>query len=351
MILVIRDLYFLQLSDFKMSDNKLFKDAIFSYLDNKRIDPKKIKITLIKKNKPKKTVLAKATFSNKKTNMTTIYLKKYSSNENARKEFMILNKINVSENNKGITSIRGEHIYEKIIIFKELIGDKFVHILNKENQIVLEDMFDNLGRWLFEFHNIDYDFKKSEYNTEPSLNFKNFLENEYEYYINKFSQKSLNKQIIKSSKKIFNILLNKIDSEPTYGTCHGDFCFQNLIINKQESKVNIIDFEECSPNFQCNDIAFFCAKLKLLQLFFPEKIKILDKLEFNFLRGYQKKVNLNQKHFEILKFVYLHRINNPLSYKFFLNPLNLRVLIYRRRYADLISKEITKLEKNHHLEN
>ena len=108
MILVIRDLYFLQLSDFQMSDNKLFKDAIFSYLDNKKIDPKKLKITLIKKNKLKKTELAKATFPNKKNNTTTIYLKKYRSNENARKEFMILNKIYTSENDKGIASIRGE---------------------------------------------------------------------------------------------------------------------------------------------------------------------------------------------------------------------------------------------------
>ena len=351
MILVIRDLYFLQLSDFQMSDNKLFKDAIFSYLDNKKIDPKKLKITLIKKNKLKKTELAKATFSNKKNNTTTIYLKKYRSNENARKEFMILNKIYTSENDKGIASIRGEYIYEKIIIFKELIGDKFVNILNKENQIALEDMFDNLGKWLFEFHNINHKFKKSDYNTKSSFNFKNFLEKEYKYYINEFTRKFLNEQLIKSSNKIFNILLSKIDSEPTYGTCHGDFCFQNLIINKQENKVNIIDFEECSSNYQCNDIAFFCAKLKLLQLFFPEKIKMIDTLEYNFLRGYQEKVNLNQKHFEILKFVYLHRINNPLSYKFFLNPSNLRVLIYRKRYAGLISKEITKLEKNHHLEN
>tara|TARA_Y100000992_G_C21260353_1_gene490939 strand:+ start:900 stop:1895 length:996 start_codon:yes stop_codon:yes gene_type:complete len=327
-----------------MPDNKLLKDAILSYLHNKKINLKKFKINIIKKNKSKNTALAKVIISTKKNRTLTIYLKKYSSIENAQREFEILKKISISKNNKGIEPLRGEYLYNKMIIFRELKGNQLIDILNEENQIVLEDMFKNLGKWLFDFHNLDLNFKQDILNFKSSISFKNFLEHEYEYYINNFSQKFLNEQTIKNSKKIFSFLLSKVESEPIYVTCHGDFCFQNLIINKHENRINVIDFEECSSNYQCNDISFFCAKLKLLQLFYPKKTKILDNLEYNFLRGYQKKFNINQNHFEILKFVYLHRINSPLLFKFFLDPSNLRVLISRKRYADLISKEITRLE-------
>lgn len=345
MILVTRDSYFLQKSDFLMSDNKLFKDAIFSYLDNQKIDAKKYKLTIIKENKSKGVSLVKATISTEKHKIISFYLKKYYSIENAKIEFEFLEKTPIFEDCKDIVSIRGLYIYKKIIIFRELIGQQLIHILNSENQTVLDSMFYNLGRWLYEFHNAHLNLNENRINMKSISSFKNFLENEYENYLNTFSHKFLDEFKLKESEKIFSIYLNKINIESPYGICHGDFCFQNLIINKKENIVNIIDFEKCSSSYQYTDIAFFCAKLKLLQIFFPKKKELLDNLEFSFLEGYKKKLHINQNLIEILRFVYLHRINAPLSFKFFLNPLNLRVLIFRKRYSDLITKEITRLKE------
>ena len=345
MILVIRGLYFLQKSDFLMSDNKLFKDAILSYLNNQKINAKKYKLTIVKKNKSKGVFLAKVTISTEQNKILNFYLKKSHSIENAKIEFEFLEKTPIFKDCKDIVSIRGLYIYKKIIIFRELIGQQLIYILNSESQTLLNSMFYNLGGWLYKFHNAHLNWKENGINTKSVSSFKIFLENEYENYLNTFSHKFLDEIKLKESKKIFSIYLNKINIESPYGICHGDFCFQNLIINKKENIVNIIDFEKCSSSYQYMDIAFFCAKLRLLQIFFPKKKELLDKLEFSFLEGYKKKLHINQNLFEILRFVYLHRINAPLSFKFFLNPFNLRVLIFRRRYSDLITKEITRLKE------
>ena len=341
----IQGLFFLQQNNYLMADKKLFKEAIFSYFDNQNLDVKEFKINILKIGQTKDTSLARVNFSPKKNNLQTVYLKKYSSIEDAKEEFDILKKIPVFNHNSNIDTAKGKYIFEKIILFEELKGNQLITLLNKDNQKFLIDIFTNLGEWLSKFHELNLNLQKEADDMESVKNFTDDIDFEYKHYLKKFSKKFLDDSMIINSRDMFSVLLSRSDTKSSYGICHGDFCFQNLIINNQENKVNIIDFEECSSDYQYKDLAFFCAKLKLLQLFIPNKAVLLDKLEYNFLEGYQKQLDINQNQFELIKFMYLHRINSPLSFKFFLNPSNLRVLILRKRYSDLISKEINRLKK------
>lgn len=275
---------------------------------------------------------------------SSIFVKQYHSIAYAKKEFNFLCELRtLFRIDKRVSIVEPLSRDNNVILFTGLSGtigvDLFKPLLLGKS-FLLARFFD-VGRWLATFHNTKL---RSTSCPKRSESYKHFLSMLLSNHINHFSGQYLNSDTQLNIKDTLSILIASSAREAEYGICHGDFCPENIVFEKDRGFCTVLDFEDFHYGFQVKDLAVFCAKLKLLELFFPRYSDLIDELERAFLRGYINIRGALEPNFKITRYIYLLRVASPLRFHRSLDlRLNMGSYIRRKRYERLLKNELVNI--------
>lgn len=197
-----------------------------------------------------------------------------------------------------------------------------------------------VGRWLARFHSTSFPeplqddvYKNNTLCTTAS----HLFDEHYDHWGGVFLPHKIATDISK-------FLDNKADDRKfisSVGLIHGDFCPENLMVDLSYPRTTILDFEDVNNNYQIMDVARFCAKLRLLEVYrFNVPSILLRLLESSFLEGYNAIRRLDTYTLGYFRFIYLLRIRSPLQYSSRVSFYEKLAMQARRmRFQKLIMRE------------